>query len=298
MRMAGLVRLFPAAWGARYGAEYVALLQAQPASPWIVLEVVYGALDAHVRALARRGRARVNRVRMSEIAVFCAYIGFVFAGMGFQKMTEYDDFMDAARTHADIGAGYMAVVVGSAVALLAVLAGGVPLALVAMRYALATNRRDIPLLFGVPVLAFGALLGYIALVKQLSQDHPGGPTVTDHVLFGGLATVLFVGAVASAWAVSAAIARAKISGRLLRYALAPASLATLAMAVMLIGAVVWGIGLRAHAPQLWGGDDGVLATSTALSWLAQVVLMAICTAIAAVGLSRGLTTAREALAAA
>ena len=297
MRMARLVRLYPAAWRARYGAEYVALLEAQRASPWIVLEVVYGALDAHVRALARRGRARVNRVRTSEIAVFCAYIGFVFAGMGFQKMTEYDDFMDAARTHADIGAGYMAVVVGAAVALLAVLAGGVPLALAAMRYALATNRRDIPLLFGVPVLAFGALLGYIALAKQLSQDHSGGPTATDHVLFGGLATVLFVGAVASAWAVSAAIARAEISGRLLRYALAPASLATLAMAVMLIGATVWGIGLRAHAPQLWGGDDGILATSTALSWLAQVVLMAICTAVAAVGLSRALTTAREALAA-
>ncbi|HZC78464.1 MAG TPA: hypothetical protein VE258_11990, partial [Ktedonobacterales bacterium] len=71
-------------------------------------------------------------------------------------------------------------------------------------------------------------------------------------------------------------------------------LATLAMVVMLFGAVGWGIGLRAHAPQLWGGDDGLLATSTALSWLAQVALMAVCTAVAAVGLSHGLTTAREA----
>src|SRR5260221_864309 len=157
MRMAGLVRLFPAAWGARYGAEYVALLQAQPASPWIVLEVVYGALDAHVRALARRGRARVNRVRMSEIAVFCAYIGFVFAGMGFQKMTEYDDFMDAARTHADIGAAYTAVVVGAAVALLAVFSGGVPFALAAVGYAPASNTGDIPLLLCVAVLGLLAL---------------------------------------------------------------------------------------------------------------------------------------------
>src|SRR5258705_5198684 len=266
MRMARLVRLFPAAWRARYGTEYVALLQAQPPSLWIVLEVVYGALDAQLRSLAQRGRARVNRVRASEIAVFCAYIGFVFAGIGFQKMTEYDDFMVAARTHADIGVAYTAVVVGSAVALLAVLAGGVPLALAAVRYALATNRRDIPLLFGVPVLAFGVLLGYSVLAKQLRQEHSGGPTATDRILFGGLATVLFVGAVASAWAVSAAIARAEISGQLLRFALAPAALATLAMAVMLFGAVGWGIGLRAHAPQLWGGDVGVLATSPALSW--------------------------------
>src|SRR5258706_13024108 len=149
MRMARLVRLYPAAWRARYGAEYVALLEAQPASPWIVLEVVYGALDAHVRALARRGRARVNRVRMSEIAVFCAYIGFVFAGMGFQKMTEYDEFMDAARTHADIGAAYTAVVVGAAVALLAVVGGGGAFGPAATGHAPAAKQRGIPLPFCV-----------------------------------------------------------------------------------------------------------------------------------------------------
>jgi hypothetical protein len=45
MRMARLIRLYPAAWRARYGVEYEALLQAQRASPWIV-EVMYGALDA------------------------------------------------------------------------------------------------------------------------------------------------------------------------------------------------------------------------------------------------------------
>src|SRR5258708_32222423 len=111
MRMARLVRLYPAAWRARYGAEYVALLQAQPASPWIVLEVVYGALDAHVRALARRGGARVNRARMSESVDVCASIGSVVAGMGFQKMTACADFMAAARTHAGNAARHMAVVV-------------------------------------------------------------------------------------------------------------------------------------------------------------------------------------------
>src|SRR5262249_5445837 len=162
--------------------EYCALLETQRASPLIVLDIIYGALDAHVCALARRGRTRVSRVRMSEIAVFCAYIGFVLAGMGFQKMTEYDDFMDAARSHADIGVSYTTVMVGSGVALLAVLAGGVPLALAALGHALVAKRWDIPLLFGVPVLALAVLLGYVVLAGQLVGSHPGGPSATDRAL--------------------------------------------------------------------------------------------------------------------
>jgi hypothetical protein len=58
MQLIKLIRLYPAAWRARYAAEFAALLQAQPASLWIVLEVVYGALDAQARSTRRRARWR------------------------------------------------------------------------------------------------------------------------------------------------------------------------------------------------------------------------------------------------
>jgi hypothetical protein len=43
-----LVRLYPAAWRERYGAELEELIDRQPASPPVVLDLLLGALDAHV----------------------------------------------------------------------------------------------------------------------------------------------------------------------------------------------------------------------------------------------------------
>jgi hypothetical protein len=43
-----LLRLYPAAWRARYGAEFGAVLAGQRASPGLVLDVIAGAIDAHL----------------------------------------------------------------------------------------------------------------------------------------------------------------------------------------------------------------------------------------------------------
>jgi hypothetical protein len=42
-----LVALYPARWRARYGDEFLALLDEQPVTPTLVLDVIRGAIDAH-----------------------------------------------------------------------------------------------------------------------------------------------------------------------------------------------------------------------------------------------------------
>ncbi len=49
-----LLRLYPAAWRARYGDEFDALLAERPLGPFDVADVVLGAIDAHIH---HRGRA-------------------------------------------------------------------------------------------------------------------------------------------------------------------------------------------------------------------------------------------------
>src|SRR5258708_4165934 len=85
------------------------------------------------------------------------------------------------------------------------------------------------------------------------------------------------GARPAGWAVARAILRSEVPARLYRFALAPALVATGAMALMLVAAVVWGVALRASDPTLFGGNDGIHSTSTALSWGVQVAVMALCT---------------------
>ena len=46
-----LVALYPAHWRARYGDEFRALLEAEPASPSLVIDVIRGAIVAHATPL-------------------------------------------------------------------------------------------------------------------------------------------------------------------------------------------------------------------------------------------------------
>ena len=46
--MRRLLALYPHAWRRRYGSEFAALLDGQPPSPRLILDVVLGAIDAHL----------------------------------------------------------------------------------------------------------------------------------------------------------------------------------------------------------------------------------------------------------
>jgi len=224
-----------------------------------------------------------QRLQRAQITLFCAYIAFVVAGLGFAKMTEYDDFADATRAHPLIGVAFTTLVVGAYVALAAVLIGGLPLALAAARYALATRRWGILALLAAPALAFLVFAGYTLLLVQVVAPalHAGsGPTPTNVGLGISLSVVLVLCAIASTAAVTTAIARSEISPRLYRFARIPAALATLAMTVVTLALVVWGLSLRADVPSLFDGNDGFLASSTAANWLAHVVVMAVATVVA------------------
>jgi len=226
----------------------------------------------------------VDRLRRAEIAVFCAYVAFVVSGLGFAKMTEYDDFADATRAHPVIGAAFDTLVVGAWVALAAVLIGGAPLALAAARDALATRRWRILALLATPVAAFAIFAGYTLLLGNVVAPalHGGsGPTPTNVVLFLSLGVVFLLAAAASAAGVVRAIAQSQIPTGLYAFARFPAAVAVLAMAVVTGALVVWGLALQAGVPDLFNGGDGILATNTAANWLVHVVVMGLATIAAA-----------------
>jgi hypothetical protein len=291
-----LLRLYPPDWRQRYADEYAAVLEQCRLTPRTLWDIVLGALDAHLHAHLVMGRrtSMTQRLRAGEITIFCGYILFVVSGMGFQKMTE--DMLKAGvmRSHALLGGAFNAVVAGAVVALLAVLAGGLPLAYAALRYARAAHRRDIMLLFAVPPVGLAVWLGYTYLLLDVvSPAVEGGIHTATGVAIGlSWVGVFALAAICSTWAVSAAIARSEIPERVYRWALGPAAVATLAMVGMLAAVIVWGIGLQAQAPQYFYGNQGILATNTEASWLGHVVVMSVATLIAIAGVVRAATRPR------
>lgn len=232
-------------------------------------------------------------LRRSVLTIFCAYVVFILAGLGFQKMTEYNDFQEAARLHSVVGLSFNLVVIGAAVALLAVLVGGLPIALAVIRSALARKRFGSLFLLVVPILAFLVWMGTVLLMERI--DRAGAGPVAHLFLGRGLFFgTLIAAAIVSPAALCLAVIHSEIPEKFLRFALLAFMVATLAMALILTATIIWGIGLRDSAPQLFAGNGGIVETSTTGTWLSIVIGMAIATIIAIVSLIRGLS-ARSAL---
>jgi len=82
-----LVRCYPRAWRRRYEVEFVATLaQCRPTLRQHA-DVLRGVADAwlHQQAILGRYTRMNNPLRQSALTVFCAWIAFVLAGMGYQK---------------------------------------------------------------------------------------------------------------------------------------------------------------------------------------------------------------------
>jgi hypothetical protein len=278
-----LIVLYPAAWRRRYSDEFEALLEQTPLTFRTLFDVGVSAVDAHLNPTGpmRKWPFMFERLRSSELAVFAGWILFVVSGLGFAKMTENWDLLppQGGDTLA-VGLAYDAVIVGAVVALLGVLVAGMPIAWAIIRSALRERRWRLIALFAVPPLSLAFWIGLTLL--PLNEIVPGQKIdeVTKVAAFAAWVGVFCVAAVASTVAVTVAALNSSIPSELYRRAATPATVVAGTMAVVSACVGIWGLAVLATQPSLFWGKQGLLATSTALSWLGVVVGMAIGTTVA------------------
>jgi hypothetical protein len=285
-----LLRLYPRAWRERYGGELLAWTEEGGLGPLRALDLARGALDARLHPeVLEEGVIRMReRLRRSVLGVLGGYAIFVVAGFGYQKLTEYEDFTDAARQHAALGVAFRAVVVAALVALAAVAVAGAPIALAMVRQALA-GRRELRWPLALVTLALLWLGGGVVALALRAGSSPAPAPMTGT---GGLllwSANFILPAALGCGAAMVAVRRTELAVPVLRFASLAVAVAAAAMLVMLIATVVWGVVLRSAEPALFHADEGLRATSTAASWVAIVVLMAAATALAVGSTARGLT---------
>jgi hypothetical protein len=297
MKMAKyLLYLYPRGWRRRYEDELLALLEEDPCSLNDCLDLLLGALDAHLHPqLSVNGLPRLERVRQmlttlrhSLLLIFCAYLGFILAGAAFAKLTEDASFQVAIQGHGVLMVSFNLTGLGALVTLLAVLAGGLPVALAIIRSAWTRRRYGPVLLLSVPLLAAGVFVGNTLLLERLDCP-PAHLAPFWHIFFthGLFIGVFLACALVSAWALCSAVEGSEIPEHLLSFALLPSLLTTLAMLLVLASTLVWGLGLAKSVPQLFASNAGIFGTSTAASWLRIVIAMALATLLAVCGLVRG-----------
>src|SRR5208337_788955 len=168
---AWLTSLYPRAWRERYATEFEVLLEQCLHSPLDVVDVFLGAVDAHLQLLngenvSWRMMNMLNKLRTTLLIVFAAYIGFILAGFSLAGLADDSPMIPLMKTNFALAAAWTAVQIGATVALLAVVIGGLPLALTIIRRALAVDRRSLGLLLvpGVSFLALALYAGFLISV--------------------------------------------------------------------------------------------------------------------------------------
>ena len=309
-----LIRLYPHAWRERYAAEFDALLEQCLHSPLDVVDVILGAVNAHLQLLngenvTWRMMNMLNKIRTTILIVFAAYIGFIIAGFSLVGLADDSPMIPLMKTNPSLAAAWTLIQAGAAVALLAVVIGGLPLVVTVIRRVLTTNRRDLGLLL-VPVFSFLALVLYVGFVLLVGSGRvqipgvvpvvpPGNVPPGNRLMLAGLALVFVLGAVSSTLAVWKVVSNTDVeqetframgrplSVKIYSFAFVPAVITTLSMLVMLMATIVWGWLAFSALPQVFAGNFGPWQTNTQVWFIGIVVLMSLCTLAAFFGLARG-----------
>jgi hypothetical protein len=281
--------LYPLAFRRRYGEEMRALLHDAPPSTMGVLDLLRGALTAHLRpppALAP-AVAPEERVRASASAVLACWVAFAATGLGFYKTTEDARFTAAGETHGLLGGAHLAVQILAVVGSAAVLIGAAPLVVAAL--CSARRERRLRRLVAIPPTAVGlfALLTGLMVALAQSQHAQHASTVTRGLFVLWLLSGLACGA-ACVLAARRALFAIAVKRTWLIAALGCGAVATGAMVAIALASVVYTLTLSLDASAVAATANGPLGGfSVAASLAGQAVLMALAASLATITTARG-----------
>ncbi|HEX9091640.1 MAG TPA: hypothetical protein VF831_09135, partial [Anaerolineales bacterium] len=209
---AWLLHLYPAAWRERYAEEFAAMLEQGMLSPLDVVDIFLGACDARLQLLngedvSWRLVLMLNKLRLTLLIVFAAFIGFVVAGMALVNLVDDSPMVPLMQAEAGPTLAWLFIQIGAVVALLAVVLGGLPIGVTVIRRALSVDRHNLRWLL-VPLVAFLTLVLYIVFMFVIATGRiqvagvapvvqPGNFPLGNRLLLAGLMFVFILGAIAS-----------------------------------------------------------------------------------------------------
>jgi hypothetical protein len=264
------------------------LLEDSPAGALTVLDLLRGAIIAHVRPAAPATAALTpgERIRTSSSAILASWIAFAAGGLGFYKTTEDQAFSRAGDAHFAVGGSHLAIQALAVLASAAIVAGALPLIVTALRQLPRHRaaRRATGLAAGAVALLVISTAALVVLANAVS-------TFSGVAASAILATWAMIAlACGSAWAIAArrGLFAIEVGKSGLTTALALGTLVTGAMAAIAVGTAVYAIALAVNSGALAGEPNGPLGVLTVEASIAlQLAIMAISTTLATVTSVRG-----------
>lgn len=281
--------LYPLAFRRRYEQEMRALLEESPPRALALLDLLRGAMAAHLRPTAAAGGGvdPGERLRASASGQLACWVAFAAAGFGFYKTTEDAPFAAAGHAHQLLGDTHLAVQVLAVLASALVLLGALPLILAALSGA----RRQPRLwrLVGLPPLVVAVFVALTRLMEAVAGSQPVHHASTEgaiaFIAWSLAALACGAGCVVGARAVLFAVPMAR--GRLLA-AYVCGMFVTAAMVAITLATTVYAIGLFADVSSLAAAGNGPFGlVSVGASLILQLLVMTFAAIAAATTTRRG-----------
>src|SRR5581483_9519282 len=159
--------LYPEAWRDRYGTEMSALLDETTFSVAAALDLVRGALAAHLRPVVRPAPA--TRARGTIAGVLGCFIVFCAFGLGFAKTTEHYDYIE--HVHPMLGISHWLIVIAAIVAASALVLAAAPLARASLVHVHRTRDPALMKLIALPPAGVGMFAGSVGLLVLWLDTH-------------------------------------------------------------------------------------------------------------------------------
>ncbi len=276
-----LLRLYPGAWRARYGAELEDLIEQDPLTLRRALDVARGAGRERLRTagLAGEGIEADERARSGALLVLWAWALFVLAGLALQKGSEH--WSTGTRGHdrelagAAFGVVEIAAAIGSVLVLGAICAALPRLATLLRGGGWSQIRRPIVRSCVASALAVVAVAGLAHVAHGLDVHQRNGHDLAYSAAF--VACALLVAAALVCWTAAATAAARRLARppRARRLEARAAAGVTAAMAVTTVAATVW-----------WAALPRSASVGVSPLLVAETMLMAAATALGAIGTRR------------
>jgi hypothetical protein len=284
-----LLLLYPEAWRDRYGEEMSALLDQAPPSITATLDLLRGALTAHLRPLA--SSAPAAQARGTIVHVLGCFIVFCVFGSGFAKTTENYDSTE--HVHPLLGISHSVILIAAIVAVSALALAAAPLILASLALARRTREPALMKLIAAPPATIAIFAGLVELLVLWLNAHHHRAGVGGWLLLGLCVLCAAVGGFACWAAPRALMRRVDVPPSAFAFSVAAVGLVALGMVAIAVATGAFLVGIVADAPNVGASGNGPaqlinVTTSIALQFTAMLGL----SAVAAVSAVRGLRSVR------
>jgi hypothetical protein len=277
-RLARLVpALYPLSYRRRYGDEMAALIEDSGGSPAAVVDLLRGAVSAHLRpeSSVARGVTPDERRRLGVSTVLLCWVLFALAGLALYKTTEGSGFEGGGPAPGLLGGLRLAIQILAALGSTAVVLGAAPLVLAALRQGAGRPevRRATRLAFGC-ACAFVAATAALVLAANAGPGLPGG---IEALILAGWALIALGCGLGCAIAARRGLLAIVVPGGAVRFARACAIAVIAAMVGIALLAAAYLVALATAAPALAGEPNGPLGAMSVAASLA--ILLGIMAAV-------------------